>query len=118
MAKSSASPASVLSHLKLTPPANIALVAYVIMGIVLLFPFEYPVYDEHTGTTFIVKYDIGERLLMVILMTIPVVLSVYTINCLILGNCVTWSYVLSLVTVFWVAVFVLLAFIYTFSKKA
>lgn len=103
--------------LGLTMPAAITLLAYVIMGIILLLPFEYPVYDERTGKTFVTKYDLGQRLLMVILMTIPVALSVYTVNCLVTGKCMTWSYVIALITVFWVALFVLAAIIYTFSPN-
>lgn len=107
----------VQSKFALTAPAAIALVAYLVMAAILLLPFEYPVYDERSDKVYVVKYDFGQRLLMIILMTIPVALSVYTVNCLVTGNCVTWSYIISLITVFWVALFVLAALIYTFAPN-
>lgn len=102
---------------KLHTPAVIAFAGYLIMVLVILLPFEYPVYDEVNDKTYIVKYDFGQRLLTLLLMSIPIALSVYTINCMMAGQCVVWSYVVSIMTVLWIALFVIAAFIYTFSKK-
>jgi hypothetical protein len=98
-------------------PAIIAFVGYLIMALVILLPFEYPVYDEVNDKTYIVKYDFGQRLLTLLLMSIPIALSVYTINCMMAGQCVVWSYVVSIMTVLWIALFVIAAFVYTFGKK-
>ena len=103
--------------LKMYVPAIIALVGYIIMAIVILLPFEYPIYDEKTNKTYVLKYNFGQRLLSLILMTIPIILSVYTINCMMAGSCLVWSYVVSIVTVLWIAMFVLTAMIYTWSPK-
>lgn len=103
--------------LRLSTPANIALLAYVILAAVILLPFEFPVYDERTQKEYIVKYDFFQRIIMLVLMLLPLALSVYSINCMMVGNCEIWSYVVALVSVFWVAIFVLMAFFYTFSAK-
>jgi len=100
----------------LQAPAYVAAVAYLIMVITILMPFEFPAYDEVTGEEYVVKYDFGQRLIALLLMTIPIVLSIYTINCMITGDCRMWSWVVSIVTVIWVAIFVITAMIYTFKK--
>ena len=101
----------------LQAPAYIAAIAYVVMVITILLPFEFPAYDEVTGEEYIVKYDLGQRLIALLLMTIPIALSIYTINCMMTGNCMIWSYVVAIVTVLWVAIFVITAMVYTFRKK-
>lgn len=102
---------------KLQAPAYIAGVAYVIMVLTILLPFEFPAYDEVTGEEYIVKYDLSQRLIALLLMTIPIALSIYTINCMVTGNCMLWSYVVAIVTVLWVAIFVITAMMYTFKKR-
>jgi hypothetical protein len=103
---------------QLQAPAYIAALAYLILVITILLPFEFPAYDEATGQEYIVKYDLGQRLIALLLMTIPIALSIYTINCMMAGNCVIWSYVVAVVTVIWVAIFVITALMYTFRKRA
>ena len=94
-------------------PAFIAAVAYVIMALVIILPFEFPIYDDVTGQQVIVKYNLGQRILVLLIMTIPIALSIYTINCMIGGKCFVWSYVVSIVTIVWVAIFVISAIVYT-----
>jgi hypothetical protein len=99
-------------------PTIIAFIGYIILAITIVLPFEYPVYDEINDTTYIVKYDFSQRILMLLLMTIPIVLSIYSINCMMGGNCVLWSYVVSIVTIIWVAIFVVSAIVYTFHNRS
>ena len=100
---------------KLETPAVIALVGYIVMAIVVLLPFEYPVYDERRNEMVIIKYNFGHRLLTVFLMTIPIILSIYTINCIVSGQCLVWSYIISISTVLWIALFILSAILYTWK---
>jgi len=99
--------------MSLTMPAIIALVAYIILALVIILPFEFPVTDQETGKDYIVKYDFAQRLIVLLLMSIPIALSVYTINCMIAGNCLLWSWVVSFLTVFWVILFIITAIVYT-----
>jgi hypothetical protein len=100
----------------LTMPAVIAFVAYLVLAFVVIMPFEFPVTDEETGQQYVVKYDFAQRLIILLLMLIPIALSIYTINCMMAGNCKVWSYVVSVLTVFWIGLFVVTAFIYTLRK--
>jgi hypothetical protein len=100
----------------LSTPAIIAFVAYLILAFVIIMPFEFPIVDENTGKEYIVKYDFAQRLIVLLLMAIPIALSIYTIHCMMAGNCTVWSYVVSILTVFWVGLFVVTAFLYTLRK--
>lgn len=111
------SKAKSFAGLQMYMPAIIALVGYIIMAVVILLPFEYPVYNEKDDTTYVVKYNFMHRLLTVIIMTIPVALSVYNINCLMSGSCMVWSYIVSFFVILWVSLFVLSSMIYTWSPK-
>lgn len=109
--------AKTLAGIRLQAPAYIAAIAYIVLVITILLPFEYPTYDEATGKEYIMKYDLGQRLIALLLMTIPIALSIYTINCMMAGNCLVWSYIVAIVTVIWVAIFVITALMYTFRKS-
>jgi hypothetical protein len=113
----SSSKTSSFVGLRMYTPAIIALIGYIVMALVILMPFEIPVYDESNDKVYIVKYDLAQRLVSLLLLSIPFALSVYTINCLMAGQCLVWSYVMSIMTLLWIALFVIGAFAYTFRKK-
>lgn len=100
--------------LQLTYPAIVAFIGYIILALVVILPFKYPVVDEETGNEYVVDYDFSTRLVVLILMAIPVALSVYSINCMMVGNCRIWSWIVAIVGVYWVALFVIMALMYTF----
>lgn len=102
--------------LQLTTPAIIAFIAYVILALVIILPFEFPLTDQETGKEYVVKYDFAQRLIVLLLMTIPIALSIYTINCMMSGNCILWSYVVSIITAFWVLLFIMTAVVYSMKK--
>jgi hypothetical protein len=106
-----------LMGLTLQAPAYVAALAYLILVVVILLPFEFPAYDEVTGQEYVVKYDIAQRLIALLLMTIPIALSIYTINCMVAGSCFIWSWVVAVITVIWVLIFVITAFMYTLKKN-
>lgn len=127
MAKSPSSPLSLfrlknsgptkMLGLNLTAPAVIAFIAYLILALVIILPFDFPVQDQETGQETVIKYDFTQRLIVLLLMAIPIALSVYSINCMMAGNCVLWSYVVSIVTVFWIILFIITAIAYTIGQK-
>lgn len=102
--------------MELSMPAVIAFVAYIILALVIILPFEFPVTDQETGKEYIVKYDFAQRLIVLLLMTIPIALSIYTIQCMMSGKCVLWSYVVSIITAFWVLLFLITAIVYSMKK--
>lgn len=103
--------------LDLYTPTIIAFIGYIILAITIILPFEYPVYNEQDGSMYVLKYDFFQRLIMLLIMTIPIILSIYTINCMIGGNCILWSYVVTIMTVLWIVIFVISAIVYTFHNK-
>lgn len=101
----------------LSTPAVMMLVAYCVMALIILLPLEMPVYDEQTGEYTVIEYNFGHRILMLLFIAIPVIASVYSVQCMMVGECTVWSYIVSIVHVFWVAVFVLVALIFAFRRK-
>jgi hypothetical protein len=104
-----------IKKMRLSTPAYIALIAYIILSLTIILPFEYPMTNENNETV-IIKYDVGQRLICLILMAVPIGLSIYSINCMMVGKCEVLSYVTSLISVLWVAIFVIVAFMTTFSN--
>ncbi len=98
-------------------PTIIAFIGYIVLAITIILPFEYPITDETDGSVYIMKYNFMHRFLMLLIMTIPIILSIYTINCMVGGNCVLWSYVVTIMTIIWIAIFVISAMVYTFHYK-
>lgn len=94
--------------MKLTRPAYIAFVAYLLMAIVILLPFNIkPTLDPNNETEISTKYVFAQRLFLVLMMVIPFALSVYSINCFVVGKCWTWSYIHAVLVVVWVLLFLL-----------
>ncbi len=101
----------------LTTPAYILLIAYVIVGIVILLPFELKVYNDVSQEYEIIEYKFMHRLLLILYLLLPIILHVYSVNCMMVGNCTIWSYVYTFIHVTWILVFIFIAFSYAFAKK-
>lgn len=101
----------------LTTPAYILMIAYVIVGIVILLPFELKVYNDVNQEYEIIEYKFMHRLLLILYLLLPIILHVYSVNCMMVGNCTIWSYVYTFIHVTWILVFIFIAFSYAFAKK-
>ena len=91
---------------ELTRPAIIASIAYIILAFMILLPFpssSTPLDDDQRPS----KYNFGYRLLVLIIMLIPIGLSIYSINCMMVGRCAVWSYVQAVAIALWVMLFVI-----------
>lgn len=89
--------------MRIAKPTVIAAIAYFIMGLVILMPLKIGEYDpsyEKTG-----KFDFGYRLLLLVIMLVPFALSLYSINCMVEGKCMVWSYVNAVAICLWVILF-------------
>lgn len=94
--------------MKLSRPAYIAFIAYLMMAVVILLPFNIkPALDPNNETDISTKYVFAQRLFLVVMMVIPFALSVYSINCFVVGKCWTWSYINAVLVVVWVLLFLL-----------
>jgi hypothetical protein len=87
---------------ELSRPALIAAVSFAIFAFILLLPIN-PKPKEGEAA---VKVPFSLRLLIVILLLVPFALSVYSINCMMVGNCVIWSYIQAIMIALWVLFFI------------
>ena len=100
----------------ITTPAYIMVVAYIIVGVVILLPFELKVYNDATQEFEIIQYNVAHRILLILYLLLPVCLHIYSVNCMMVGNCTIWSYVYTFIHVIWILVFIFIAFSYAFSR--
>lgn len=88
------------SGLKFSQPAIVAAVAYAVLLIFVLMPIDMYEVDKH-GNEKKVPYNIWGRLLLMFLLLFPYILSIYSLNCMTVGGCNVWSWIVGIVTVFW-----------------
>lgn len=105
-------PSSLASFAPLTPPAIAATVGYAIMALVVLLPFDMYVYDEKNGREVRTPYDLGARVLLLLLLFFPFFLGVYSVNCMVVGDCVVWSWIVAAATLLWACIVILTAINY------
>ncbi len=79
-------------------PAFLAAISYIIMAFTIIMPF-------NIGDG--MPYSFGYRFLLLLIMLIPIVLSVYSVNCMFVGKCYLWSWVNAVAIAAWVLLFVL-----------
>ena len=96
----------VSSGFSLTKPALLATIAYLVMAVVILLPFNIGDCDYTYGETK-TCYNFWRRLLILLIMFIPFALSVYSINCMMVGKCVVWSWINSVFVAIWVLLFLI-----------
>ncbi len=101
MAKASSTEFKASNGLRITTPAIIAGVAYLIIAILLLTPVPLYTYDPDTNKYVREKYDFVYRLLLVLLLLFPYLLSIYSLNCMMVGGCEVWSWIVGIVTIIW-----------------
>jgi ABC-type sulfate transport system permease subunit len=93
---------------KLSKPAYISAIAYLVVIVMILLPFNVKnSFDIDNETKISNKYVFTQRVFLVLLMAVPFALSVYSINCFAVGKCFLWSYLHSILVVVWVLLFVL-----------
>lgn len=105
---------SVFDGLKITTPAAVALVAYLILVAIIMMPFDMYTYDEQKQEYVKFQYSFGQRLVLVLLLIFPFLLGVYSVNCMMVGGCNLWSWIVAVATILWSVLVV----ITTFSNKS
>ena len=86
---------------KLTRPAAVALLAYIILVVIVMLPFDMYNYDEQKKAYVKFQYSIAQRIILVILLIFPFLLGVYSVNCMMVGGCTLWSWIIALATILW-----------------
>lgn len=87
--------------ISITTPAIVTLVGYAILVILVLLPVDMYTYDDVTNKYVKQQYDFLQRLLIVLLLSFPFILSIYSVNCMMVGSCVWWSWIVALATLVW-----------------
>lgn len=95
--------------LNLTKPAFIASIAYLVLAFIVLLPLNIGTLDPNYPNP--QPYNFWFRLLVVIVMLIPIALSIYSINCMMVGKCLVWSYINVIFICIWVLFFLTAALI-------
>ena len=95
---------SALDGIRLTPPALVALVGYAILVFIVLLPVDMYTYDEKAKKYAKQRYSFPYRLLVALLLLFPFLLSVYSVNCMMVGDCVAWSWIVAVITILWAAI--------------
>jgi len=101
--------------LNLTKPAWIATVAYLIMGLMILLPINNTYLDDENGKVY--QAGLGYRFFVLLIMLIPIGLSIYSLNCMMVGHCTTWSYIQAIAICVWVVLFVVATLLSGKSSK-
>jgi hypothetical protein len=97
--------------LRMTTPAVVTLVAYVIMAIIIMVPFDMYAWDESRNDYVRYKYHIWQRLFVLLLLLFPLLLGVYSVNCFVVGRCIVLSWVVAAVTMAWSLAIIIAAFL-------
>lgn len=94
---------------RLTSPAIVALVGYAILIFIVLLPIDMYVYDDKSGRYVKKQYSFGYRALIALLLLFPFLLSVYSTNCMVVGDCILWSWIVAILTIVWAILIVVAA---------
>ena len=99
-----------MDGIKLTGPALVTLVGYAILVFIVLLPVDMYTFDEKTDKYVKQRYSFPYRLLVALLLLFPFLLSVYSVNCMMVGNCVAWSWIVAVITILWAAIIAVTTF--------
>lgn len=100
--------------INVTKPALLAMISYVILSFVILLPLN-NTYTNDAGQA--VKDTFWARLLLVIILLIPIALSIYSINCMVVGGCHIWAWVQGIIVAFWVLLFIIASIVVSEAPK-
>lgn len=92
--------------LQMSYPAVVALVGYLLIVLLILLPINMYSYDTSKQKYVKTEYNFGARLVLAILLLLPFLLSVYSVNCMMVGRCTLWSWVVAILTLVWAIVLV------------
>lgn len=94
----------------IVPQAYMVLIAALVMGTVLLMPSNIRIYDPDTENIVAVPYNWRERLMMVFFLSLPMIVHIYSVNCLVTGSCNMFAWIVSALIVLWIVSFLVIAF--------
>lgn len=99
-----------LMGFNLTYPSIVALVGYIILIVIVLLPIDMYTYNASRNQHVKQPYNFPFRLLIAMLLLIPFFLGVYSINCMVVGECHAWSWIVAIMTIVWAFVIAITSF--------
>ena len=105
----SSSASSLLGPMVLTAPAVTTMVAYALLIVLVLLPFNMYAYDSKENKYVTYKYSFPQRLAIAVLLLLPFLLGIYSVNCMMVGDCVLFSWIVAVITILWAIIVVVLA---------
>jgi hypothetical protein len=99
---------------QITKPALLAMISYIILSFVILLPLN-NTYTNDAGQA--VKDTFWARVLLVIILLIPIALSIYSINCMVVGGCHIWAWIQGIIVAFWVLLFIIASIVVSEEPK-
>lgn len=99
-----------LMGFNLTYPSIVAIVGYLILLVIVLLPIDMYTYNAQAGKHVKQPYSFPFRLLIALLLIIPFFLGVYSINCMMVGGCHAWSWIVAILTIIWAFVIAVTSF--------
>jgi hypothetical protein len=93
----------------LATPTYIASVAYLVLVLVIIFAPASTLMHVNGADDAIDQRPstLSSKLISVVLLFIPIALSIYSINCYVVGGCVVWSWINAISILLWVLLLVL-----------
>lgn len=85
----------------MTTPAVVTMVGYALMVFLVLIPIDMYMYDSSKDTVVKQEYNFWQRLVIALLLSFPFILSVYSVNCMMVGACKLWSWIVAIFTIIW-----------------
>jgi hypothetical protein len=96
--------------MKLSSPAYMTFIAGLVLAIVIILPTNIKVYDPDTDKISIIEYDIKKRLIMLLFLSLPMAIHIYSVNCMVVGSCNIFAWFVAALILLWVVAFSVIAF--------
>ena len=93
--------------IKLENPTLLAAIAYIVLAVIVMLPVNIGDLDPKKK-----PYNIKYRIILLLFMLIPISVSLYSIDCMLKGKCIMWSYINSIFICVWVMVFLISAILF------
>ena len=84
----------------MSKPALLASIAYLVLAFIIILPLG--VSDKDAP-----RYSLKQRIVIVLIMLVPIGLSIYSVNCMMVGGCHVWAWIQGIAIAFWVLLFVI-----------
>jgi len=94
----------------MTTPAVVTLIGYALLIFIVLLPIDMYMYNNNESVLVKQEYNFGHRFVLSILLLFPFILSIYSVNCMMVGKCKLWSWIVAMFTLLWAVLITVTSF--------